>query len=488
MKLLPLALVAVVAAAGTAGVLLERHYLSPHSGAQSATPSGDAGRRILYWWDPMMPAFKSDKPGKSPMGMDLIPVYEGDAPAAEEAGAVTVSPAILNNLGVRTAIVERTSLTPAIETFGTVAYDESRIAHVHVRARGWIERLHTRVEGEPVAAGQPLFEFFSPDILYAGYEYVRELQHGGNPEIARRKLIALGVAERQIEEMRRTRQAPERIQVFAPRAGVITSLGVAEGMYVDSGETLLSIVDYDRVWVIADVIESQGALVSPGLSAEVRIAGAPGRTWSGVVDYVYPRLRPETRTLRLRILVDNPDRTLKADMFASVRLAAPARDNVLAIPREALIRTGRGERVVLALGDGRFRPVAVEAGLAIGDKVEIREGLKEGDRVVASAHFLLDSESSLNAGLERLDAAAETDANAEIWTEATVNEVSDGIVNLSHEAIPALGWPAMTMDFALDPMVPPETLPVEARRRVRLAKSADGSYRVVAVEPAGGAQ
>jgi Cu(I)/Ag(I) efflux system membrane fusion protein len=492
---------AVLVAAGIGGgALLERRVLAvqaPHATA-SAVPgaAGSGGKKVLYWWDPMMPAFKSDKPGKSPMGMDMVPVYEGEEPGAEP-GVVTVSPAVANNLGVRTAAVERISLAPAIETFGTVSFDESRVSHVHVRSRGWIERLQTRVEGETVKSGQLLFEFFAPDVVNAANEYVRELNRGpgpgsfpNGPEVFHRKLTSLGMSDRQIEEIRRTRQIPDRIQVFAPRAGVVTQFGVAEGMYVEPNMTAMSIIDHDELWIFAEVVESQGGLVKPGMKIEARTPSQPGRIWTGTVDYIYPELRPETRTVRLRIRVENPDHVLRHGMFASIRVAAPARESVLAIPSEALIRTGTGERVVLALGEGRFKPVPVKAGLAVADKVEVLDGLKEGDRVVASAQFLLDSESSLTAGLARLDS---TDAGAKaepIWTEATVNArpTPQRMVNLSHPPIAEIGWPAMTMDFVIDPAVSAGELAPGQRRRIGLAKNPDGTYRVVAVEqgPAGG--
>jgi Cu(I)/Ag(I) efflux system membrane fusion protein len=496
----------VLLAAGVGGgVLLERHLLAaPGASTAAATaPIAPApgSKKILYWWDPMMPAYKSDKPGKSPMGMDMVPVYEGGEPGGSaEPGVVTVSPAVVNNLGVRTAVVERTSLTPAVETFGSVSFDESRVSHVHVRARGWIERLQARVEGETVKSGHVLFEFFSPDVVNAASEYLRELNRrpdgGGIPDgvdIIRRKLMSLGMADRQIEEIRRTRQVPDRIQVFAPRSGVVTRLGVAEGMFVEPTMTLMSIVDHDVLWIFAEVVESQGGLVMPGMTIEARTPSQPGRVWTGTVDYVYPELRPETRTVRLRIRVENPDHALRHGMFASVRIVAPPRDSVPAIPSEALIRVGAGARVVLALGDGRFKPVPVRAGLAVGEKVEVLEGLKEGDRVVASAQFLLDSESRLSAGLARLDAPDAGVAKAgPIWTEATINSPPspDRMVNLSHPPIAEIGWPAMTMYFAIDPAVPAGEFAAGRHRRVGLAKSPDGTYRIVAVEPShsGGAR
>jgi Cu(I)/Ag(I) efflux system membrane fusion protein len=427
-------------------------------------------------------------------------VYEGEEPqGSAEAGIVTVSPAAVQNLGVRTATVERSSLTPAVETFGAIGFDESRISHVHVRGKGWVERLNVRVEGETVTRGQLLFEFFSPELISAASEYVRELGRAGNQsggldtiEFSRRKLLALGLAERQVDEIRRTKQVPERIQVYAPRSGAVVQLGIAEGMFIGPEMTLLSINDHDTMWIMADVIESQGGLLRPGMPVEARVPSSPGRVWTGTIDYIYPHLQLETRTFRVRIRVPNDDHALSPNMFASIRISGATRRDVLAIPSEALIRTGSGDRVVLAIDDGRFKPTPVKAGIAVRDKVEITEGVKEGDRVVTSAQFLIDSESSLSAGLARLDsptaAQSATASDGPIWTEATVDGApSTGrTVNLSHPPIAAIGWPAMTMEFAIDPSVPVDELTAGRHLRVGLRKNADGTYRVVAVEPAGG--
>lgn len=475
-----------VAAGLGSGIGLERGLLArPTSSLQAAPPpAAQSGPRILYWWDPMIPDYKSDKPGKSPMGMDMVPVYEGQEPGrGTDPGVVTVSAAAAGNFGVRTAAVERTTLSPAIETFGTVAFDESRTAHLHVRAKGWIEKLHSRIVGDSVQQGQLLFEFFSQDLAVAAAEYVRELQRGGEAtEVFRRKLRALGVSERQIDEIRTTRTIPERIRVYAPQSGVVVALGAAEGMFIEPETTILSITDIASIWLIAEVFESQGALVAQGMPAEVRLPSRPGRVWHGTVDYVYPDLKPDTRTVRLRIRLDNADRTLQPNMFANVRLGTKTATGVLAVPSSALIRTGQGERAVLALGDGRFRPVTVTAGLIAGDKVEVRDGLKEGDRVVTSAHFLIDSESSLAAGFARME-----EAPPERHTgEGDITELGDRSLTLSHGPVPSIGWPAMTMIFALDDGVSAAGLALGQRVAFDFVPAAGGGYRIVAVRPAGG--
>jgi len=481
------AVLAATAAGVAGGVALDRlapDRLAPDHPAQPGTAADAAsGKRVLYWWDPMMPAFKSPTPGKSPMGMDMVPVYEGE----EAGGTVAVSPAMMQTLGVRTAVAERAALVPVVRTFGTVGFDEGRTAHVHVRAEGWVERLHHRVEGETVARGDVLFEFFSPNLASAAFEFVRELDRG-SAEGARRKLLALGVDERQVEEIRRGRQVPDRIKVYAPQSGVVVTHAVAEGMFVEPDMTLMSITDPSAVWVLAELFETQASLVRPGMAAEVSVKGVPERAWSGAVDYVYPDLRPETRTVRVRIRLDNRDGALRPNMYAAVRLAAAPLPEATVVPAGAVIRTGRGERVVTVVGEGRFRPVPVRTGPAVGDRVAVVEGLEAGTRVVTSAHFLIDSEASLGGALDRMDAGggAEGPGQAPVWTEATVDGARAGTVTLSHAPIPEIGWPAMTMDFAVDLAVPASGLAPGARVRVRLERGGDGGYRVVDARPAEG--
>ncbi|WP_162937872.1 efflux RND transporter periplasmic adaptor subunit [Indioceanicola profundi] len=477
----PQAIVAVlaIAAAGVGGgVLLERQYLA----ADAASPATSQNKKVLYWWDPMIPDYKSDKPGKSPMGMDMVPVYEDEEPGAsgEPAGTVAVSPATLQNLGVRTAEANLTTLTPTLRTFGTVGFDESRTSDIHVRAEGWIERLHKRVEGETVARGELLFEFFSPNLASAAYEYVRELERGSLDGIqgARRKLAALGVSDRQVEEIRKSRQVPELVKVYAHQDGVITSLGVSEGMFIQPDMTLMTVTDLSTVWVMAEVFESQAALVRPGMAAEIAIKGLPGRTWTGAVDYVYPDLRQDTRTVRLRIPLDNRDGVLRPNMFASIRLVPEASKQVVAVPQEAVIRTGSGNRVVVSLGDGRFKPVFVETGLAADGLVEVTKGVEPGTPVVTSAHFLFDSEANLSGALAKLQ-EPEADPAPPATAEGIVLAVNEaeGKLTIQHGPIDALGWPAMTMDFAVDPATLPEGISEGSSIRFDVSQAADGAYR-----------
>ncbi|MEE9286856.1 MAG: efflux RND transporter periplasmic adaptor subunit [Gammaproteobacteria bacterium] len=370
-------------------------------------PSAKAKEReILHWVAPMDPNYRRDQPGKSPMGMDLVPVY-ADEEQGQQDGAfpvITIAPEVVNNLGVRTAPVERGPLSRRIEAVGYLAYDETMMSHVHLRAEGWIERLLVKAAGDPVKKGQLLFELYSPTLNVAQEEYL--LAMAMNDEKRMRastlRLKALGVSPLQIERLTKTRKADQYVQVYASQNGVVTALKVREGMYVTPATEVMSLADLSSVWLLAEVFERQANWVKPGQTAEVRLPSVPDGVWEGKVDYIYPDLDAMTRTLRVRLRFDNPDEALKPNMYAHVSILGDRIDDALRIPREALIRDGTSERVILALGEGRFQPREVEVGIESDDWVEVRSGLTEDDTVVVSAQFLIDSEASLKASLQRV--------------------------------------------------------------------------------------
>ena len=383
-------------------VLLGAGQLIPVEPACAA----DGDREILYWVAPMDPNYRRDAPGKSPMGMDLVPVY---ADTAGESGTVSIDPAVAQNLGVRTAAVERGRLWRRIDTVGYVAFDERRISHIHLRTDGWIEKLYVKSNGERVKRGDLLFELYSPDLVNAQEEYVQALR-GNNDylrQASRERLEALGVSDGQIKQVAKNRRAFQHVKIYAPQDGIVDSLNVREGMYVKPATEVMALADLSSVWLLVDIFERQSDWVAPGQPAEVRLGYLPGRIWEGEVEFVYPTIDPQTRTLQARLRFDNPDEALKPNMYATVNIYAGPKGDVLSIPREALIKTGDDQRVILALGDGKFRPLQVTAGMESGDFVEITGGLKEGDRVVTSAQFLIDSEASLKASFARMD----TDSN-----------------------------------------------------------------------------
>jgi Cu(I)/Ag(I) efflux system membrane fusion protein len=379
---------------------------------------GDSGaaaqRKPLYWVAPMDPSYRRDAPGKSPMGMDLVPVYE--EPVQE--GTVSISPQVVNNLGVRTAPVTLRPLSTEIQAVGYVQYDQDRLVHIHPRVEGWIEKLFVKASGDPVTAGQPLYELYSPQLVSAQDEFLLALRRD-NPrlvEAAEQRLQALQLAPEIIDTLRRERKVHQRVTFYAPQGGVVTNLDIREGFYVVPSTTLMSIGVLADVWVEAEVFERQAPLVAVGLPVTMTLDYLPGREWQGVVDYVYPSLDEKTRTLRVRLRFDNPDRLLRPNMFAQVLIHVEPVERALVVPREAVIRTGRQDRVVLALGQGRFRSRVVSLGRVDDQYVEIRGGLDEGDMVVVSAQFLLDSESSKGADLARMEtpqaAPAETHSHS----------------------------------------------------------------------------
>jgi Cu(I)/Ag(I) efflux system membrane fusion protein len=300
-------------------------------------------------------------------GMDLVPVERGRGSTQADAHApvVTIRPEIVNSLGVRSVTVERRNLPRRIETVGYVEYDRTRLRHIFPAANGQIEDLALSSEGERVEKGQFLFQLFSPML-------------GSSAD-----------------------------RTYAQQDGVVVSLDVIEGSYVLPTTRVITLADLASVWVLADVFEDQASWVRPGQPAEVRLSYVGGRVWNGKVEYVYPNLDPETRTLKARLHFDNPDELLKPNMHADVTIDCGTIEDVLAVPRDAVIETEREQRVILALGDGRFQPRLVECGAESGDWVEIVEGIAEGDRVVVASQFLIDSEANLRISLSRLTPGAD---------------------------------------------------------------------------------
>lgn len=351
--------------------------------------------------------YRRDGPGKSPMGMDLIPVYEEDV-NADSPGTVRVSPDVVNNLGVRTAEVSRGIFEPFIRTVGHVTFDENQLVHIHPRVEGWIETLRVKAEGDPVVAGEPIFELYSPTLVGAQEELLLALNRN-NPALidaALQRLAALKVPDSAIEQLRRNRKVSQTITIYAPQSGVLRALAVREGMYVSPGMNVMTIGPLDHVWVVGELFERQALLVSAGDTVALSLDYLPGRVWKGVVDYVYPSLNEHTRTVRIRAEFQNEDRALKPGMFGQLKVEAVREaEPSLLIPREALIRTGEQNRVVLALDEGRFKSVQVRPGRIGPRQAEILEGLEEGERIVISAQFLIDSESSKTSDFLRMDHA-----------------------------------------------------------------------------------
>ena len=358
----------------------------------------------LYWVAPMDPNYRRDKPGKSPMGMDLIPVYKEAATDNSSPGSIKISPEVINNLGVRTGKAERKALHSEIVTVGYVQYDEDKLIHIHPRVSGWVEQLYVKTAGDPVAQGEPLYSLYSPELVNAQEELVLALnrENARLIQAAEDRLRALQISKRFIQQLKRTRNIQQTVTFYAPQSGVVDNLNIREGFYVQPGTTMLSIGSLNQVWVEAEIFERQASLVKVDDFVTMTLDYLPGKTWQGSVDYIYPTLDKKTRTVRIRLRFDNPFRELKPNMFAQVTVHTNSAEPLLVVAREALIRTGRQDRVVLALGEGRFKSVAVKVGRIEQNMAEILEGVAEGEEVVTSAQFLLDSESSKTSDFKRM--------------------------------------------------------------------------------------
>ncbi|TDG11880.1 efflux RND transporter periplasmic adaptor subunit [Seongchinamella unica] len=395
---IPLVMGVLIGAAGILGGL----FLAGQSG--TGTPTAQQEEKPLYWVAPMDSNYRRDGPGKSPMGMDLVPVYA----TQQQAGVVEIAPEVVNNLGVRTTLARRDSLKQVIRTVGYVKYNEDRLIHIHPRVEGWVEKLHVKASGDPVARGQAIYELYSPELVNAQEEFVLALRRNNERllQAAEDRLRALQLDDEFISALKRDGNIQQTVTFRSPQQGVVDNLNIREGFFVGPNTTLMSIGALDDVWVEAEIFESQAGLVRVGQPVQMQLDYLPGRLWRGQVDYIYPSLEASTRTLRVRLRFDNAEGQLRPNMFARISIETGDDSPTIVIPRDALIRTGNQDRVVLALGSGRFKSIAVSAGRFAGDRVEILSGLQAGEEIVASAQFLLDSESSKSSDFKRMEPMA----------------------------------------------------------------------------------
>ena len=370
-------------------------------GSLSATFSfAETDKEVLYWVAPMDANYKRDKAGKSPMGMALVPVYKNSG----EAGVISINPQVVQNLGVRTQKAEFTRLWRGIDTVGYVDYDESKVSHIHLRTEGWIENLAVESEGERVKKGDRLFDLYSPELVNAQEEYVTALssENKSLSRASKQRLISLGISDSQIKQLQKDYKVKQNISIYAPQDGVVSKLLVREGMFIKPSMRVMALGDLSSVWLLAEVFERQVQWVEIGQQAEVRLSFIPGEIWEGKVEYIYPSLDAKTRTLKVRLRFANPDEKLKPNMYANIKIFGGPTKNTVVIPLEGLIRTGRDERVIIALGEGKFEARDVVAGIESGAFVEIINGVNEGDNIVVSGQFLIDSEASMRGSLTRM--------------------------------------------------------------------------------------
>lgn len=440
----------------------------------------------LYWVAPMDPNYRRDAPGKSPMGMDLIPVYEEDAAGAGAGpGTVRISPDVVNNLGVRTALVERGQLSQKIETVGYLRSDQDQLVHVSPRVEGWIETLSVKAAGERVVKGQPLYELYSPELVNAQQEYLQALNQGNSSFIraAEERLKAWRVSDETIQTLRRKKQVLQTVTFHASQDGYVEALNVRQGEFVQPGTVLMSLAKLDTIWAEAEVFANQAHLVEHGLPATMTLDYLPQKSWHGEVDYVYPTVTPETRTLPVRLKFTNVDGQLKPNMFVHLVIQGQAEGETVLVPKEAVIRTGDMNRVVLALGDGQFKSVEVSLGRSDSEYMEILEGVEPGEKIVTSAQFLLDSESSKTSDFKRLqhgDEDAGTSASEPVETIAVINSIMPDMrmLNVTHPPIEAWSWPEMTMDFNVSEEIDLSGLQPGMEVHLEIEQTEEGGYLI----------
>lgn len=380
----------------------------PGGGAPAA---GSDERRIKYYKSTMIPGEVRETPGQDSMGMDMVPVYEDEA-AAADASTISIDPVTIQNMGIRTAAVESGPLRRVIRTVGTIDSSEPALADVNTKFKGWIEKLYVNATGQLVERGDPLFEIYSPELYSAQTEYLLALggapasdEAGGDAVLrsARLKLKFFDISDGQIAELETTREPKKTLRIVAPRKGFVIDKMVVEGQMVEAGMTTYRLADLGLVWVYAEIYEQDLPLIQLGQEALVSLSYLPGRQFRGRVTYVYPTVNEKTRTARVRMEFRNPGYLLKPGMFASVELRAELAPSALLVPDMAILRSGEENAVFVALDGGKFDPRTVTLGpRAEGDMYQVLSGLKEGERVVTSGQFMLDSESQLREAIQKM--------------------------------------------------------------------------------------
>ncbi len=385
--------------------------------AASSSADGEKGKgEILYWRAPMDPSYISDKPGKSPMGMDLVPVYEGED---NFGSTITVDPTVVQNMGVRTASIEQRNLVREIRAPGRVAYDETKLAHIHTKFDGYIEEAYVAATGQRVKKGEPLVAIYSPELVSTQEEYLQayrgyqNVQASGNEykvtqardllASAERRLEFWDISEDQITRLKESGTVTKTMVLRSPFNGVVIEKKAVDGMRMQPGMKLYEIADLSTVWVEADIYEYELPWVKEGQPVEMNLSYMPGKTLEGYVDYIYPYLDDKTRTIKVRSVFANENYALKPGMYSNVRIMSEIGKEVLSIPEESVIWSGERTLIFVSLGDGRFAPRDVKLGALSGDGYyEVLSGTQPGETVVTSGQFLLDSESKLKEALQKM--------------------------------------------------------------------------------------
>jgi Cu(I)/Ag(I) efflux system membrane fusion protein len=487
------AAIAVLLAGGS--FYLGRASGSHRESAAAASPGASApgDRKVLYWHDPMVPGPRFDKPGKSPyMDMPLVPVY---ADAGGDAG-VTVSPAVQQNLGIRTVAAKRVDVSSSFDAVGTVQFDERLSVAVQTRVAGYVERLSVRAPMERVRQGQALATVFAPDWLAPLNELAALKRAGVSEELvaaARDRTKAMSIPAALVRQAEEGGAVTARFTLTAPASGVIAELGVRDGAMVSPGMTLFRIAGLEKVWAVAEVPEAQAVHLVRGQQVKAVLQADASQTFEGRLAEILPQVSASTRTLQARFEVANQAGKLTPGMLLRLQVAGPTATR-LVVPSEAVIRTGTRAVAIVRKADGRFEPREVKLGLDLGDSIEVVQGLSEGDEVVASGQFLVDSEARLRSVLGSMAAAqpafapASAAAMSNFSAQGKVERIDAHSVTLTHGPVPELKWPAMTMGFGKpDPKAFPDLKPGDTVH-FEFRKGGPMDYELVSVHRLGGAK
>ncbi|WP_153115645.1 efflux RND transporter periplasmic adaptor subunit [Rhodocyclus tenuis] len=516
-------LLAVLAAAG--GYWLGNQGAErASSSVQTTVPAGAAAtpeRKILYYRNPMGLPDTSPTPKKDPMGMDYLPVYadaadedEKSGGGAAAAGQIRISSEKLQKLGVRSEAASRRALERSVRAAGRIEADERRLHTITAKFEGYVERLHVSTTGQAVARGQALFEVYSPELVSAQREYTIASEavtalgsaggdaRSGMQQLAEASLLRLknwDISEAQVKALARSGETRRTLSFRSPVSGIVTEKKAVQGMRFLPGDVLFQVADLSAVWVVADIAEQDIGLIKTGARAQLRIDAYPDKVFSGTVGYVYPTLNSETRTVPVRVELANPGMLLKPGMFAEVELALAARDKAVTVPLSAVIDSGTRRVVLIDSGEGRFVPREVKLGAHSESFVEVLDGVREGERVVVAANFLIDAESNLQAALSGFgkagagkpapgEAAAGKAAAVPVanHAEGRVDSVDDGsgAVTISHGPVPSLKWPAMTMEFVIANDALRQHLKPGASLSFEFVERGPGEWVITGVKPA----
>jgi membrane fusion protein, copper/silver efflux system len=444
-------------------------------------PHGDmpqAEKKPLYWVAPMDPNYRRDAPGKSPMGMDLVPVYAEPNDASE----VRIDPQTVQNLGISSSPAQLAKLQRELLASGTLQYREDGLEHVHSRVSGWVEKLQTRSQGVRVKQGDVLLYIYSLELINAQRDFLSTLNHADKTMrlSAHSRLTALGMDDIDINQLQHSQQVQEKVAIRARQAGIISVLNVREGMYVMPASEMMTIADDQQLWFIAEIYESQRSGLQTGATANIHI-NALHKTLQAKLDFIYPELDNSSRSLRLRFVVPNANTNLMPGMYASAQLLLENATAHVLIPRQSLIRDGKQDRIIRQLEDGRFAVVPVQVGQSDGQLIEILQGINAGDLIVSRGQFLLDSETNIDVALQKMHSTSSEPAR--VWAKGTFIGMQNGQAEIAHDAIPEWQWGSMQMLFTLDNSVNHSQLHANQPIEFCVDKHADGSYHISAIRP-----